>query len=53
MYWQKYQQGTDEWYKKEKEFGKETWAAMQPELEKNFRESNPQRSTIENGVRIK
>jgi hypothetical protein len=52
MYWQKYQKGTDEWYAKEKEFGKEVWASMQPELEKAFRDKYPQRSVIENGVRI-
>jgi hypothetical protein len=52
MYWQKYQSGTDEWYKKEKEFGKETWLEMQPELEKEFRKKYPQRSEIENGVRL-
>ena len=52
MYWQKYQKGTDEWYAKEKEFGKEVWASMQPELEKAFRDKHPQRSIIENGVRI-
>ena len=52
MYWQKYQRGTDAWYEKEAEFGKETWAAMQPELEQKFRELHPQRSVIENGVRI-
>jgi hypothetical protein len=53
MYWQKYQKGTDEWYAKEKEFGKEVWANMQPELEKAFRDKYPQRITIENGVRIR
>lgn len=53
MYWQKYQKGTDEWYQKEKEFGKEVWSSMQPELEKAFRDKYPQRSVIENGVRIK
>ena len=52
MYWQKYQKGTDEWYAKEKEFGKEVWASMQPELEKKFRDEHPQRTAIENGVRI-
>ena len=52
MYWQKYQKGTDEWYEKEKEFGKEVWTSMQPELEKAFRDKHPQRSVIENGVRI-
>ena len=53
MYWQKYQKGTDFWYEKEKEFGKDVWASMQPELEKAFRDKHPQREVIENGVRIK
>ena len=50
MYWQKYERVTDEWYKKEKEFGKEVWAQMQPELEEKFNKENPQRHIIENGV---
>jgi hypothetical protein len=53
MYWQKYQKGTDEWYEKEAEFGKEVWAKMQPELEEQFRLKHPQRTVIENGVRLK
>jgi hypothetical protein len=53
MYWQKYQKGSDEWYAKEAEFGKEVWASMQPALEEKFREENPQRNTIEGAVRIK
>jgi hypothetical protein len=52
MYWEKYQKGTDEWYKKEKEFGKEVWASMQKDLEKKFLEKSPQRGTIKDGVRI-
>ena len=52
MYWQKYQRGTDTWYEKEAEFGKEAWANMQPALEEQFRQDHPQRSVIENGVRI-
>ena len=53
MYWQRYQKGTDEWYEKEAEFGKEVWASMQPELEEKFRQLHPQRTVIENGVRLK
>jgi len=53
MYWQKYEKGSDEWYAKEKEFGKEVWASMQPDLEENFRKNNPQRNFIEGGIRIK
>jgi hypothetical protein len=53
MYWQKYQPGSHEWYAKEKEFGKEVWAGMQPELEEQFRKDHPQRNEIEGAVRIK
>jgi hypothetical protein len=53
MYWQKYQKGTDEWYEKEKEFGKDVWSSMQPKLNEQFRINNPQRNEIEGAVRIK
>lgn len=53
LHWQKYQKGTDEWYEKQNEFGKEVWDAMQPELEKQFELKHPQRNKIENGVRLK
>jgi hypothetical protein len=52
MYWQKYQKGTDEWYEKEEEFGKDIWAGMQKDLDDQFRLKHPQRHVIENGVRI-
>jgi hypothetical protein len=52
MYWQKYQRGTDDWYEKEKEFGKDVWAGMQKDLEDQFRLEHPQRNHIENGVRV-
>ena len=53
MYWQKYQKGTDEWYEKEKEFGKDVWSSMQPKLNEQFRIDNPQRNEIQGAVRIK
>jgi len=53
MYWQKYQKGTDEWYEKEKQFGKDVWSSMQPKLNEQFRIDNPQRNEIEGAVRIK
>ena len=53
MYWQKYQRGSDDWYAKEKEFGKEVWAGMQKDLHEQFRKDHPQRNHIENAVRIK
>jgi hypothetical protein len=53
MYWQKYQQGTAEWYENEKKYGKDVWESMQPELEKKYLLENPQRESIENGVRLK
>ena len=52
MYWQKYEQGTPEWYEQEKKFGKERWAFMQPELERQFRMEHPQRREIRNAIRI-
>ena len=52
MYWQKYQRGSDEWYAKEKEYGKEVWASMQPDLEEQFRKDNPQRNEIKGAVRL-
>jgi hypothetical protein len=53
MYWQKYEKGSDEWYEKEKEFGKHVWASMQPEIHEQFRKDHPQRNEIEGAVRIK
>jgi hypothetical protein len=53
MYWQKYQKGTDEWYEKEKQFGKDVWSSMQPKLNEQFRIDNPQRNEIQGAVRIK
>lgn len=53
MYWQKYYQGTDQWYENEKKFGKDVWRAMQPELEEKFRQEHPQRYEIPNGVRLR
>lgn len=53
MYWQKYEKGSDEWYEKEKEFGKHVWANMQSEIHEQFRKDHPQRNEIEGAVRIK
>ena len=53
MYWQKYQKGTEEWYKKQKEFVKAAWAGMLPELEEKFRVEHPQRKSIQEGIRIR
>jgi len=53
MYWQKYQQGTEKWYENERKYGKDVWESMQPELEKTYLLEHPQRSVIENGVRLK
>lgn len=52
MYWQKYEDGSAEWYEKEKEFGKDVWASMQKDLEQKFRDDYPQRLEIKDGVRI-
>jgi len=52
MYWQKYSIGSEEWYEKEKEFGKETWSGMQPDLMEKFRISNPIKNYFMEGNRI-
>jgi hypothetical protein len=51
-YWQVYEEGSDEWYEKEKEFGKENWLKMYKNIAKEWDKKNPQRSYIENGVHI-
>lgn len=53
MYWMKYDVGDDEWFEKEKEFGKEVWAEMQDEIMKQFRSENPNRKNTEGVRRIK
>lgn len=53
MYWQKYEEGTEEWYENERKYGKEVWASMQPKLEEEYLQTHKQRTSIENGVRIK
>jgi hypothetical protein len=52
MYWQKYENGSAEWYEQEAKFGKEKWAQMQPAIEDQFRLAHPQRYEIKNGIRI-
>jgi len=53
MFWQKYSQGSEEWYNKEKEFGEESWSDMYKNKIVEYREQNPQRSLIQNGMRVK
>ena len=53
MYWQKYSIGDDEWFEKEKKFGKDVWKSMQDEIMKDFREKNPNRQDVPEGARIK
>ena len=52
MFWKKYHPGSDEWHKNEHEYGKEVWGSMQDSIMKEFRMNHPQRSVIENGVRL-
>jgi hypothetical protein len=52
MYWQKWYDGSEEWFENENKFGKEEWKIKVEELEKEYRKKYPQRSVIENGVRI-
>ena len=52
MYWMKYSCGDDEWFEKEEEFGKETWAEMQKEIMNQFRNEHPNRVDAEGVQRI-
>jgi hypothetical protein len=53
MYWMKYDVGADEWFEKEKEFGKEVWESMQPDIMQKFRDDNPNRFSAKNERRIR
>jgi hypothetical protein len=53
MYWMKYSLGDDEWFEKEKEFGKEVWAGMQPEIMKKFRSEHPNKWSAQKERRIR
>lgn len=52
MYWSKFYEGSQIWFDKQAEFGREQWLAMQDELDHEFRTQYPQRSEIEGGIRI-
>jgi hypothetical protein len=53
MYWMKYSVGSPEWFEKEKEFGKEVWAEMQPSIIEEFRLDNPNKISADKERRIK
>jgi hypothetical protein len=53
MYWMKYEVGSDEWFEKEKEFGKEVWKEMQEEIMQKFKHDNPNKVSAKNERRIK
>ena len=53
MYWMKYYSGDQEWFEKEKEFGKDVWAEMQPDIIQKFRDENPNKCNADKERRIK
>ena len=53
MYWTKYAFGDDEWFAKEEEFGKDVWAAMQPDIMQKFRDDHPNKMNADKEKRIK
>jgi hypothetical protein len=53
MYWMKYYPGDDEWFEKEKEFGKEVWAEMQEEIMQQFRHDHPNRADAKGVKRVR
>lgn len=52
MYWRRYSEASAEWKENEQKFGKKEWLDMQDEIMENYRKMIPQRSYIEEGVRI-
>jgi hypothetical protein len=53
MYWRKYSVGSQEWFDKENEFGKEVWASMQNDIIQEYNKTIPNRFEIPEGVRVK
>lgn len=53
MYWRKYAVGSDEWFEKEKEFGKEEWRLMQNDIMQEYVNTIPNRNAIPEGIRVK
>jgi hypothetical protein len=54
MYWRKYSEGSDEWFAKEQEFGKEQWALMQNDIMQEYNTNMlPNRSEIPEGIRVR
>ena len=53
MYWMKYDLGSDEWFEKEAEFGKDVWKEMQPDIMQKFGYDNPNKSNADKERRIK
>jgi hypothetical protein len=53
MYWMKYEDGSDEWYEKENEFGKTLWKEMHTDIVKKFWENITPKISTEKEKRIK
>lgn len=53
MYWMKYDLGSDEWFEKEAEFGKDVWKEMQPKIMEEFRKSHPNKMNADKEKRIR
>ncbi len=53
MYWMRYEEGSEEWYEKENEFGKDVWKEMHADIVKKFWDGIPPRKTAGDVRRIK
>lgn len=53
MYWMKYEDGSEEWYNKEDEFGKTIWKEMHTDIVKKFWENTKLKISTEKEKRIK
>ena len=52
MYWQVYEDASDEWKENEQKFGKE-WPERMQAIQEAYMEKHPQRMVIEGAVRIR
>lgn len=52
MFWQRYEDGNQEWYDKENEFGVDQWGIQYQDMMKEYNKTITQKNFIENAIRI-
>lgn len=53
MYWQVYEDASDEWKENEEKFGKDVWLERMKGIQDQYMSDHPQRTVIEGAVRIR